>query len=250
MPTKNAAAHARLPTTGMPLEEITPVHVVNTCFDMRRDAAVAGSAEADAPDQKLSLRALNVLKMIAGDITGDIPPRNGWVPPEALLRKITMERLSTARNCGPQTLNEIVRWAAARGVTIQPMFHTGKSLTEIWRNLSAKFAAGGLTQAELVEALEKSVRRRTTSVPVTIQRILSQISEQGSPVQVGPLAAGGPVGTDPQKFSGLLWRSSRLDANVAAWEQRIRNAICKRRQASSEEGRIGHAGKARQGGGL
>jgi hypothetical protein len=172
MPTKNAAAHARLPTTGMPLEEITPVHVVNTCFDMRRDAAVAGSAEADAPDQKLSLRALNVLKMIAGDITGDIPPRNGWVPPEALLRKITMERLSTARNCGPHTLNEIVRWAAARGVTIRPMFHTGKSLTEIWRDLSAKFAAGGLTQAELVEALEKSVRRRTTSVPVTIQRIL------------------------------------------------------------------------------
>ena len=72
----------------------------------------------------------------------------------------------------PQTLNEIVRWAAARGVTIQPMFHPGKSLTEIWRDLSAKFAAGGLTQAELVEALEKSVRRRTTSVPVTIQRIL------------------------------------------------------------------------------
>jgi hypothetical protein len=35
-----------------------------------------------------------------------------------------------------------------------------------------KSAAGGLTQAELVEALEKSVRRRTTSVPVAIQRIL------------------------------------------------------------------------------
>jgi hypothetical protein len=110
--------------------------------------------------------------MIASDITGDIPPRNGWVPPKALLRKITMERLSTARNCCPQTLNEIVRWAAARGVTIQPMCHAGKSLTEIWRNLSVKFAAGGLTQAELVEVLEKSVRRRTTSVPVAIQRIL------------------------------------------------------------------------------
>lgn len=172
MPSKNRAAHARLPTMEMPPEEIAPVLVVNTCFDMRQGAVAESAAEADAPDQKLSLRALNVLKMLAGDITGEIPPRNGWVPPEALLRKVTMERLSTARNCGPQTLSEIVRWAAARGVTIQPMFHAGKSLTEIWRNLSAKFVAGGLTQAELVEALEKSVRRRTTSVPVAIQRIL------------------------------------------------------------------------------
>jgi hypothetical protein len=172
MPIKNGAAHARLPTMEAPLEEVAPVHVVNTCFDMSRGTAAEGTAEADTPDQKLSLRALNVLKMLAGDITGEIPPRNGWLPPEALLRRITMERLSTARNCGPQTLNEIVRWAAARGVAIQPMFHAGKSLTEIWRNLSAKFAAGGLSQAELVEALEKSVRRRTTSVPVTIQRIL------------------------------------------------------------------------------
>jgi hypothetical protein len=110
--------------------------------------------------------------MLAGDITGEIPPRHGWVPPESLLRKITMERLSMARNCGPQTLNEIVRWAASRGVKIRPMFHAGKSLSEIWRDLSAKFAAGGLTQAEVVEALEKSVRRRASSVPVAIQRIL------------------------------------------------------------------------------
>ena len=110
--------------------------------------------------------------MLAGEITGEVPPRNGWVPPEALLRKITMERLSTARNCGPQTLNEIMRWAAARGVTIRPLLYAGKSLSEIWRHLSLKSAAGGLTQAELVEALEKSVRRRTTSVPVAIQRIL------------------------------------------------------------------------------
>jgi hypothetical protein len=172
MPSKNGAAHARLPTMDMPPEEVAPVHIVNTCFDMKRDAPARGSAEADVTDHRLSLRALNVLKMLAGEITGEVPPRNGWVPPEALLRKITMERLSTARNCGPQTLNEIVRWAATRGVTIRPLFYAGKSLSEIWRDLSVKFAAGGLTQAELVEALEKSVRRRTTSVPVAIQRIL------------------------------------------------------------------------------
>src|ERR1700761_9275201 len=166
MPNKNGAAHARLPE--MPLEDLTPVHLVNTCFDMPREVP----AKAEPEDRKLSLRALNVMKLLAAEITGEIPPRQGWVPPEALLRKITMERLSTARNCGPQTLNEILRWAAARGVKIRPMFHAGKSLSEIWRDLSLKFAAGGLTQAEVVEALEKSVRRRTTSVPVAIQRIL------------------------------------------------------------------------------
>ena len=174
MPSKNGAAHARLPTMDMPLdmplEEVAPVHVVNTCFDMKRDAPAR--AAADSPDHKLSLRALNVLKMLAGEITGEVPPRNGWVPPDTLLRKITMERLSTARNCGPQTLNEIIRWAAARGVTIRPLLYAGKSLSEVWRDLSVKFATGGLSQAELVEALEKSVRRRTTSVPVAIQRIL------------------------------------------------------------------------------
>lgn len=172
MPSKNGAAHARLPTMDMRIEEVAPVHVVNTCFDMPQGAPAEASAEAQTPDHKLSLRALNVLKMLAGEITGEVPPRNGWVPPEALLRKITMERLSTARNCGPQTLNEIMRWAAARGVTIRPLLYAGKSLSEIWRDLSLKFAAGGLTQVELVEALEKSVRRRTTSVPVAIQRIL------------------------------------------------------------------------------
>jgi hypothetical protein len=157
-----------LPTLKTSLDEVAPVHIVNTCFDMRRDTA----AEGDPPASGLSVRAVNVLKILAGEITGEIPPRNGWVPPEALLRKITVERLSTARNCGPQTLSEIVRWAAARGVTIRPMLHAGRSLSEIWRNLSAKFAAGGLTQVELADALEKSVRRKTTSMPVPIQRIL------------------------------------------------------------------------------
>jgi hypothetical protein len=181
MPTRNRAAHARLPKMEVPVEATGPVHIVNNCFDASREPPVDRPAEAEAPDDKLSLRALNVLKMIAGEISGEIPPRNGWVPPEALLRQITTERLSTARNCGAQTLNEIVRWAGARGVTIPPTFHAGASLSEIWRSLSAKFAAGSLTRAELVEALEKSVRRRKTSVPVAIQRILLKYMREHPP---------------------------------------------------------------------
>jgi hypothetical protein len=57
-------------------------------------------------------------------------------------------------------------------VTIQPAFHAGKSLSETWRNLGTRFAAGELTKAELAEALEKSMRRKSTKVPVAIQRIL------------------------------------------------------------------------------
>ena len=83
-----------------------------------------------------------------------------------------MERLSIARNCGPRTTDEIIRWAEARGVTIQPVFHAGKSLSETWRDLSARFAAGDLTKAELAEALEKSVRRKSTKIPVAVQQIL------------------------------------------------------------------------------
>ncbi len=83
-----------------------------------------------------------------------------------------MERLSIARNCGPRTTDEIIRWAEARGVTIQPLFHAGKSLSETWRDLSARFAAGDLTKAELAGALEKSVRRKSTKIPVAVQQIL------------------------------------------------------------------------------
>jgi hypothetical protein len=127
---------------------------------------------APADDRELSLRAVNVLKILAGEIVGEIPPREGWVPSEELLRKITVARLSIARNCGPRTVDEIIRWAEGRGVTIQPMFHAGRSLSETWRDLGARFAAGELTKAELAGALEKSVRRKSTRVPVSIQRIL------------------------------------------------------------------------------
>jgi len=160
----------------MPSEDVVPVTIVNTCFGLaqmvpgQREVLPASDERADDP--QLSGRATNVLKMLADEIMGEVPPRDDWVPPEALLRRITVERLSIARNCGPRTTDEIIRWAEARGVTIQPVFHAGKSLSETWRELSARFAAGDLSKAELAEALEKSVRRKSTKIPVAVQQIL------------------------------------------------------------------------------
>lgn len=173
MPAEKGAARARRPEIAPPSEDVARVHIINTCFGLAQvvpDRRPAGLPESGAPG--LSGRALNVLKMLADEITGEVPPRDDWVPPEALLRKITMERLSIARNCGPRTTDEIIRWAEARGVTIQPVFHAGKSLSETWRDLSARFAAGDLTKAELSEALAKSVRRKSTKIPVAVQQIL------------------------------------------------------------------------------
>jgi len=164
------------PETAMPSEDVVPVTIVNTCFGLaqmvpgQREVLPASDERADDP--QLSGRATNVLKMLADEIMGEVPPRDDWVPPEALLRRITVERLSIARNCGPRTTDEIIRWAEARGVTIQPVFHAGKSLSETWRELSARFAAGDLSKAELAEALEKSVRRKSTKIPVAVQQIL------------------------------------------------------------------------------
>ncbi|HLZ05441.1 MAG TPA: hypothetical protein VKR55_25240 [Bradyrhizobium sp.] len=186
MAASKGAAHARPPGRGATRarpslaapadEEIPPVHIVNTCFGLALASPAkhpSGNAPAGAGDDHvLSVRAINVLKILADDIMGEIPPQDDWVPPDELLRKITVERLSIARNCGPRTVEEITRWAQARGVTIQPLFHAGKSLSEAWRDLVARFSAGELTKAELAEALEKSVRRNSTRVPVAIQRIL------------------------------------------------------------------------------
>lgn len=177
MPAENRAALARSPE--MPGEDVAPVHIINTCFGLaqvvpaRRPPEPAPIGRTDQP--QLSGRAVNVLKMLADEIMGEVPPRDDWIPPESLLRRITVERLSIARNCGPRTTDEIIRWAEARGVTIQPVFHAGKSLSETWRDLSAKFADGDLTKAELAEALEKSVRRKSTKIPVAVQRILLNI---------------------------------------------------------------------------
>ena len=159
-----------------PYEEAVPVYNINTCFDVREHVTQQSRDETSAPVGAtgigLSVRALNVLKILADEIAGEVASREAWVPSDALLRKITMERLSLARNCGPRTVGEIVRWAASRGVTIRPLFHAGKSLSEAWRDLGTRFSAGELTREELAEALEKSVRRKSTKIPVGVQRIL------------------------------------------------------------------------------
>jgi hypothetical protein len=124
---------------------------------------------------ELSVRATNVLKLLAAEMTGKSPPRENWIPSNALLRDVTAKRLLTARNCGPQTTDEIIQWAESRGVTIQPLFHAGKSLSETWQDLDTRFMAGKLTKAEIAEALEKSVRRRSTTIPTAVQKILLKL---------------------------------------------------------------------------
>ncbi len=176
MPASNGTARSRSPDVASPANEIPPVNLVNTCFGLSQ-VAPAEHRDQNGPSEpagqrELSMRAINVLRLLADEIMGEIPPRDDWIPPTELLRKITVERLSIARNCGPRTVDEIVSWAESRGVTIQPRFHAGKSLSETWRDLGARFASGQLTKAELAQALEKSVRRKSTKVPVAIQRIL------------------------------------------------------------------------------
>jgi hypothetical protein len=176
MPACNGTERARSHDAMLPSEDIPPLHIVNTCFGLmqaeRRQHAVPVEAAGPESPFELSLRAINVLKMLSDEIMGEVPPRDDWTPSDALLRKITLERLSIARNCGPRTVDEIVRWAEARGITIQRLLHVGKSLSDTWRDLGDRFAADELTKAQLAEALERSVRRKSTKIPVMIQRVL------------------------------------------------------------------------------
>jgi hypothetical protein len=123
----------------------------------------------------LSVRAENVLKELAVELTGETPPKGRWAPSGELLRKLTFRHLLTARNCGPQTTDEIVRWAESRGVLIQPPPHAGKSLSATWRDLIVKCSKGEFTKAEIAEALEKSARRKNTRIPVAVQNALWQM---------------------------------------------------------------------------
>jgi hypothetical protein len=132
------------------------------------------AAPAARPD-RLSVRAENVLKELASELTGENPPKGRWIPSGELLSKLSFSRLLTARNCGPQTIEEIVRWAQLRGVVIQPPFYDGKSLSTMWRDLIAKFSAGEFTKSEIAEALERSARRKNTRIPVAFQNILTKI---------------------------------------------------------------------------
>lgn len=136
---------------------------------------IATIAPADPPAKQLSIRAENVLKELAVDLTGVVPPKGRWTPSNDLLRKLTYGRLLAARNCGPQTSREIIEWAQSRGVAIRPPFHAGKPLSATWQELVAKFSAGEFSKAEIAEALERSARRKNTRIPVAFQNVLSKI---------------------------------------------------------------------------
>jgi hypothetical protein len=190
MPTRNGSEGARSLEAVRLGEDIPPLHTVNTCFGLtrgeRRAHAVPAVPDGSEGRCDLSLRAINVLKMLSDEIMGEVPQRADWSPSDELLRKITVERLSIARNCGPRTLDEIVRWAEARGIAIQRLLHAGKSLSDTWRDLGDRFATDELTTAELAEALERSVRRKSTKIPVAIQRVLLKyLSKAGEDSQRG-----------------------------------------------------------------
>ena len=133
------------------------------------------SAPAAARPFRLSVRAQNVLKELAAEMTGESPPRGRWIPPVELLRRLRFGDLATARNCGPRTVDEIIRWAKSQGVTIRPPFHAGKSLSAMWRDIVARSSAGEFSTAEIAEALERSARRKNTRIPVTIQNMLLKV---------------------------------------------------------------------------
>ncbi|PAY10184.1 hypothetical protein CK489_06485 [Bradyrhizobium sp. UFLA03-84] len=131
-----------------------------------------GGAE---PSGGLSIRAMNVLKELSVELTDDVPPKVGWTPPDDLLRLLTARHLATARNCGRQTMREIIDWAVSRGISIPAPHHTGKSLSEVWGGLVERASAGHLTKSEITEALEKSIRRRSPRIPVAFQIVLLKI---------------------------------------------------------------------------
>jgi hypothetical protein len=124
---------------------------------------------------ELSTRAENVLKGLAAELTGDNPPQGRWIPSDLLLQKLTYKHLSTARNCGPRTVAEIINWARARGRIIHRSFPAGKSLSTMWQEAISKFATGEISKAEIAEALERSMRRKNTRIPLALQNILLQL---------------------------------------------------------------------------
>lgn len=143
-----------------------------------RRGTPAGSVQtkrAPGPMKTLSVRAQNVLKELAVEITGEQPPKGTWSPSRELLRALTAERLATARNCGPHTMREIIDWAQGCGVTIKPVLKPGGSLSEMWDRLIASAASGALTSAEIAAALERSIRRKSVRIPIAFQIILMKI---------------------------------------------------------------------------
>jgi hypothetical protein len=130
---------------------------------------------APTPMKTLSVRAQNVLKELAVELTDEQPPKGNWSPSRDLLRALTAERLATARNCGPHTMREIVDWAQGCGVTIKPVIPPGGSLSQMWAELITNASAGALTSAEIAGALQRSIRRKSVRIPIAFQVILVKI---------------------------------------------------------------------------
>jgi hypothetical protein len=130
---------------------------------------------AAAQPAALSVRAENVLKNLAPELMGQTPPQGRWTPPARLLRSLSYSDIAGARNCGPQTVNEILRWAKSQGVIIKRPFHAGKSLSAMWRDIIAKSRTQEYTIEEIAEALERSMRRKNTRIPVGFQNLLMNL---------------------------------------------------------------------------
>ena len=146
----------------------------------RASPAVSGQPKpVPGPMKKLSTRAQNVLKELAVELTDEQPPKGAWSPSRELLLALTAERLAVARNCGPHTAREIVAWAQGCGVTIQPAVRPGRSLSEMWAGLIANCVAGTLTNAEIVGALQRSIRRKSARIPIEFQVVLVKILLSG-----------------------------------------------------------------------
>lgn len=177
---KNETALAAAPARAR-----TSLSSVNARFGARPEKLaaaptdIARSPAAVEPD-RLSVRAENVLKELAAELAGDRPPKGRWIPTDNLLRKLKFKHLLTARNCGPQTIDEIVKWVGTRGVIIRRPSYAGKSLTAMWHDMIGKFPSGEFTKAEIAEALERSIRRKNTKIPIAFQAILLQILASGS----------------------------------------------------------------------
>jgi hypothetical protein len=141
------------------------------------------NAMSSAPPPRqigLSVRAENVLKQLAAELTGENPPKGRWVPPDRLLRKLRFRDLSTARNCGPQTRDEIVRWAGSQGVVILQPGEAGMPLSAMWRDLVARSSREECTKAEIAEALQTSARRGNTRIPVAFQSLVVKVLKSGN----------------------------------------------------------------------
>jgi len=58
------------------------------------------SVEQTVLSSPLSVRAENVLKILALELTDENPPQGRWIASDLLLQRLTYRHLSTARNCG------------------------------------------------------------------------------------------------------------------------------------------------------